>query len=672
MVSEDETDFVHSTLLSEEIIISTELEEFQPRYSPDGKEVAYLEERTTLKVINLETKKTRTILDGTLNYSYDDGDQYFDWSPDGKWFLVKYCPFHLFMEEVGLVSANGGETVINLTQSGYSDGTPKWALDGKMMIWFTDREGMRSHGSWGSQWDIYGMFFTQDAYDQFIKTKEEAEVTADKEGDKDSSVNVIVEFDGLDDRIERLTINSSSISDAVLSPDGEKLYYLTKFDDGYDLWVHDFKEAETKLVTNLTGFGKQLKIDKEGENLFMFSGTKIIKISTKDYSKETVSFEAEKYLDLTAERGYLFEHIWRQIKEKFYVENMHDVDWEFYKSEYIKFLPHIENNYDFSEMVSEMLGELNASHTGCGYIVPESGDETGKLGAFYDWSYYEDGLKIVEIIEKGPLKKSDSKIEIGTIIQKIDGTEIKADEDYFHLLNHKAGKNVLLSLYDPKTKKSWEEIIKPITPADENQLLYERWVKQRQEETEILSGGKIGYVHVKVMNEESFREVFSEMLGKYYDAKAIIIDTRYNTGGWLHDDLVNLLNGVKYTELSPRGHIFGYDPMTKWVKPSIVLINESNYSDAHAFPYAYKTLGLGETVGMPVPGTMTAVWWETLIDKTLYFGMPEVGALDINGNYLENNQLEPDYKIENDYNILIKGRDQQLEKAVEVLLKEIE
>jgi C-terminal processing protease CtpA/Prc len=104
------------------------------------------------------------------------------------------------------------------------------------------------------------------------------------------------------------------------------------------------------------------------------------------------------------------------------------------------------------------------------------------------------------------------------------------------------------------------------------------------------------------------------------------------------------------------------------VKPSVVLISESNYSDAHGFPFAYKTLGIGELVGMPVPGTMTAVWWETLQDNSLYFGIPQVGTKDEDGNYLENKQLEPDYPVRQDYDVVVKGRDQQLEKAVEVLL----
>ena len=129
-----------------------------------------------------------------------------------------------------------------------------------------------------------------------------------------------------------------------------------------------------------------------------------------------------------------------------------------------------------------------------------------------------------------------------------------------------------------------------------------------------------------------------------------------------------MLSGRKCVDCYVWGRHFGYEPQNKWVKPSIVLMSESNYSDAHGFPYAYKTLGIGDLVGMPVPGTMTAVWWEILQDNSLYFGIPQVGSKNADGQYLENKELEPDFKVRQDYDVVVKGRDQQLEKAVDVLL----
>ncbi|MDQ2179694.1 S41 family peptidase [Marinifilum sp. D714] len=695
LVREGETQFSNATTLKEEVILESPAATFQPKFSPDGKEVAFLEERVILKVINLKTKKVREILGKKYNYSYSDGDQHYEWSNDGKWFLVDFYPHTIFMSDVAIVDAQGKGKMINITESGYSDSNAKWSLKGNAMIWFTDRRGYRSHGSWGSQSDVYIQFFNQKALDDFKLSKEEKELVKEEEKAKkeskkeeesdkkdkknkkdkkdkkdDEKTPLDIEFSGMEDRQICLTINPSNLSDAILTPDGKKLFYLSKFEDGYDLWVNDLEEKSTKKVLDLKGGGGAMQFDKDAKNLFLMSGRSIIKVDVASNKRKNISYAAEMYLDKSKEREYMFNHVWTTMKKKFYDPEMHQLDWEFYKSEYEKFLPHINNNFDFAEMLSELLGELNASHTGSGYRhSSKNADRTAKLGAFYDWNYEGDGLRIAEILEKGPLNQADSKIKPGVIIEKIDGIAITKDKSHYPMLNHKAGKKVLLSLYSPYTKERWEEVVKPVSSV--STLLYERWVKSRQEEVKRLSDGKIGYVHVKGMNSPSYRKVYSEMLGKYGTCDAIIVDTRFNGGGWLHDDLVTLLSGQVYSTLSPRGQDFGTEPMFKWKKPSAVLTGEGNYSDACAFPYAYQTLKIGKLIGMPVPGTMTAVWWETLQDRSLYFGMPMVGVKDMKGKYIENQQIEPDIKVRNDYEMVIQGRDQQLEKAVEHLLEEI-
>lgn len=189
--------------------------------------------------------------------------------------------------------------------------------------------------------------------------------------------------------------------------------------------------------------------------------------------------------------------------------------------------------------------------------------------------------------------------------------------------------------------------------------------------TEKLSNGKIGYVHIKGMDSNSFREVYSQLLGRYRNAEAVIIDTRYNGGGWLHDDLVTLLSGKVYQQFVPRGQFIGNDPFNKWTKPSAVLMCEANYSNAHGFPWLYKELGIGKLIGSPVPGTMTAVWWETQIDPTIVFGIPQVAIKDMRGEYLENQELFPDIEVYNTPEAELSGKDQQLESAVKHLLEEI-
>jgi tricorn protease len=693
IVRKEEPYFYASTVLKEEPVVATPAEEYQPEFSPDGKEVAYLENRVTLKVVNLATKETRTILPAEVNYSYADGDQYYQWSPDGKWFLVQFgLPERIFTPQVGLVSSDGKGEIHNLTQSGYDSYQPKWVMDGKMMIWGSDREGTRGQGGDLTSADVYGMFFTRAAFDRFKLTKEEFALVKEQEEKQEkekkeaeektkpagkekaakdtAKKEVLVDWQGLNERKSRLTIHTSEANDWVLSKDGEKLYYLTVFDKGNDLWMTELRTKETKLFAKLGARKAGMELSQDGKFIFLLLDGKPAKVDAESGKEEPVKAGGEMVLKQADEHDYIFDHAWRQFKEKFYVADLQGVDWDFYYNAYRRFLPSINNNYDFAEMLSEMLGEVNASHTGCRYNSSRvNTDQTAELGLLYDFSFGGAGVKIAEVVEGGPLDRATSKAHAGDIIEKIDGVPVTESMDFYQLLNRKVGKLTLLSLYDPSADERWDESLKPISAGDENELLYKRWVRSRRSEVEKLSAGKIGYVHVRAMNDGSMRTVFEEALGRNLGTQAIVVDTRFNGGGNIHEQLSDFLSGKKYLDVIPHGQYVGSEPLDKWVKPSIVLIGESNYSDAHLFPVAYKLKGVGKTLGMPVPGTGTFVWWETQIDPTLVFGIPMGGWRTPDGKFCENTQMEPDIKVRNEPDVISGGRDQQIEAAVNELLK---
>jgi C-terminal processing protease CtpA/Prc len=235
------------------------------------------------------------------------------------------------------------------------------------------------------------------------------------------------------------------------------------------------------------------------------------------------------------------------------------------------------------------------------------------------------------------------------------------------MLNRKEGKNVLLSFYNESTKERWEEVVKPIGLGMENELRYQRWIDRCRHLVDSLSAGRIGYVHVRGMDDRSYRTVYEDALGRNANKEALVVDTRFNGGGWLHDDLATFLNGQTYMTFMPREQNIGEEPQFKWRRPSVVVMSEANYSDAHMFPFAYKALNIGKLVGMPVAGTGTAVWWEGL-QNNVVFGIPQVGNLTNDGQYLENLQLEPDILAPLEPSEVAKGRDQQLEAAVKELL----
>jgi C-terminal processing protease CtpA/Prc len=695
IVRKEEPYFYASTVLKEEPVVETEADEFQPAFSPDGKEVAYLETRVTLKVANLASRQTRTILPAERNYSYADGDQYYAWSPDGKWFLVQFGYLErMFTPQVGLVAADGKGEIHDLTLSGYDNVKPRWVMDGKMMIWGSNRDGSRQQSGDLTSGDVYGMFFTKAAYDRFRLTKEEfdlvkeqedklekekkeAEEKAKGEADKKKTTKpdeeappkpVAIDWAGLPERKSRLTLHTSPANDWALSKDGEKLFYSTVFDKGNDLWVTDIRKKETKLLAKLGAKSASFEPSPDGKFLFVLADGKPTKVVTEDGKSEPVKVGGEMVLKEDEERRYIFDHVWRQFRDKFYVVDLQGVDWDYYRAQYEKFLPHIGNDYDFAEMLSEMLGEVNASHTGCYVVDRPRSDQTAELGALYDLSFPGPGQKVADVVEGGPLDRATSKVKAGTIVEKVDGETVGIDVDFARMLNRKVGRLTLLSLFDPASGARWEEAVKPISTADVRELMYLRWVKRRREEVKQLSGGKLGYVHVRSMNDSSLRTVFEEALGRSIGTRALIVDTRFNGGGSIHEQLSDFLSGRKYFDIVPHGQYVGSEPYDKWTKPSIVLVGESNYSDAHLFPIAYKLKGIGKTLGMPVPGTGTFVWWEKQINPALQFGIPMGGWRMPDGRFCENNQMEPDIKVRNEPDVLTAGRDQQIEAAVKELL----
>lgn len=698
LVKEDEKQFTYATEIKEERLTKSSKTSFQPQYSPDGKEVAFLEDRTAIRVMNLKSKKVRTVMDKKYQYSYSDGDQWFQWSPDSKWILSDFIGVGGWNnKDIVLLKADGKGEMHNLTQSGYNDGRAKWVLGGKAMIWSSDRAGFRSHGSWGAESDVYIMFFDLEAYEKFRmndedlalyeeaekerkmkEAKEKAEQDKKKKGkkhkkddkkEKEEEETLTFDLENCRDRVMRLTANSSLLGDALLSKDGNMLYYLTSFEGPQDLWVRDLKEGSTRILVK--GIGRGYLVQSKQGGIFICGGGGMREIDMRSGRPERIEFEAFFNYRPYAEREYIFEHAWQQVKDKFYMKDLHGVDWNGYKKVYEKFLPYINNNYDFAEMLSELLGELNASHTGARYSGRGGAMPTASLGVFYDETYKGDGLKIKEIPAKSPFAQIKTKVTEGCIIEQIDGREVKKGEDYFPLLEGKVGRKIRLAVYNPDTKERFEETIRGIGAGQWNEVLYHRWVERNRAEVERLSGGRLGYIHIEAMNSESFRETYSELLGRYRHKEAVVVDVRHNGGGWLHEDLMVLLGGKEYQRFVAQGQYIGSDPFNQWTKPSCMLVCEDNYSNAHGTPQLYQALKLGKLVGAPVPGTMTAVWWENQIDPSLVFGIPQVGCVDMEGNYAENHELEPDVLIYNSPADVLQGRDAQLEVAVKTLLDEL-
>lgn len=677
--------FAYASTITETPLYSCDGAAQQPAFSPDGTKVAFLENRTALRVIDVDTKAVNTALDGKFNYSYADGDISFAWSPDSKWLLIDYIGTGGWNnKDIALVAADGS-TVVDLTESGYEDSNAKWAMDGKALTYQTGRFGMRSHGSWGNQDDVVFMALDGDAWDTFNRSAEEAELAEEaeaaaesdeekadkpkkkKDKKKPAADEAAFDLPNRRYRMKRLTGISVSMYDHYLAPKGDKLYYLAAAPEGnFKLYCTNLHDDETSVLAE--GVTGELLPDKDGSNLFVNTAAGIRKVSLADGEVSPIEFEALYDRHPSAERAYIFDHVHAQVKDKFYDPDLHGVEWDSLAQYYRTFLPAINNNQDFAILLSELLGELNASHTGATAYLPRTTLLTPSLGCYFDPEYQGDGLKVQAILPAGPLSLMSVGIVPGDIIMSIDGRDIAAGADYFELLDGKSGHKTRLGVLkaDGSTVYTY---VKPI--SNQSHLLYRAWVERNQAIVDSLSDGRIAYVHIEGMDSPSFRTVFDELLGRFRDREAVIVDTRFNGGGWLHHDVARLLDGRQTATFAPRGQQIGIDPFDQWTKPSVMLVNEANYSDAYGTPYTYQTLGVGDIVGAPVPGTMTAVWWETQIDPTIVFGIPEVTVLNMQGQALENKQLQPEIEVYNTPAESTSGNDLQLAAAVNRLLEQL-
>ncbi len=699
----DDPNFSNATLIEETPVFPAKdnIDRQNPLVSPNGELMAFIQDGNKIGVTNLKTRKTRLLTNGET-YTARDGGITLDWSPDSEWLAAtidvhQRDPYY----DIAIINVSNGE-MTNITNDAYINTNPRWVMNGNAIIFSSDRYGMKNHASWGSTEDVLMVFTNREAYDRYrlsdedfalLKEVEKSQKNnkssaskddkkKDKKKDKKDSKKddakkddtkpadaVNVELDGICDRIVRLTPFSSSLGDNYVDNDGENLYFMSRVDNGYDMWKKNLRKGDVSLFKKMGSGGVALQADAAGKNLFLLGST-LRKMSLPGGNMTTISFNATQEIDPVKEREYMYDFIVDQEAKRFLVKDMFGVDWKGYGENYRKFLPHINNNYDFSELASELLGELNVSHTGSGYRANGSQEPTASLGLLYDLTYTGNGLKVSEILKKGPFDRANSRMTPGAVITAIDGESLNGNTDPLTTLNSRVRTKTLISFTLPSGEKV-EEVILPTNYSAYNTMLYDRWLERNRHIVDSISGGRLGYVHLESMNDESYRAIYADVLGKYADREGIIIDTRFNGGGRLHEDIEVLFSGKKYLTQEIRGVKSGEMPSKRWLRPSIMITGEANYSNAHGTPWMYKHNKLGKIVGMPVPGTMSSVNWVTLQDPSLYFGIPVVGFRTAEGNFLENTQLEPDIKVANDPAKIVKGIDDQLITAVKTLLNDL-
>ncbi len=674
-----------------ERITKTNEDESNPIVAPNGKQIVFNRGRGQLIVANLSSTGAlsgeKVLLDGW------DTASGVSWSPDSKWLAYNFSDLD-FNEEVYIQKADNTQKPINVSMHPKRDQNPIWSADGSKLAFSSIRNN--------SDYDVWFVWLK---LDDWQKTKEDwdeeddsksdkKEKEEDKEKDKAKSVSpVVIDTDQIHKRQVQVTSFTGGEFAEGFSKDGKTIYYSTggggrgDSKTESDLYKINWDGKDKKSLTTGDSKPRNIATDKDKKYIYYTSkGGKLNRIKLKDSKIESMPVKAYMDIDYTKETNQIFDEAWNAINDGFYDPDFHGHDWKSLKEIYKPLALKASTRIDFQDIFNWMLGQVNASHMGLRGGENRSDlqkDKTGLLGLILvpDKS---GNLKVESATKNMPANRNVSKLIPGDIITAVNGTPLNETTNFYSLLNNLSNEKIYLNVTSSKGVK--REVV--IRPKSTNRTeKYEAWVDEKKKLTDVYSDGKLGYIHIQGMNWTSFEVFERELTAAGLGKEGIVIDVRFNGGGWTTDYLMAVLNVDQHAYTIPRGasddlkkdHLkfkehYPYSerlPLSSWTKPSAALCNESSYSNAEIFSHAYKNLGIGPLIGVQTFGAVISTGGKGLIDGS-YVRMPFRGwYIKASETNMEFNGAIPDFIVKNNPDSKSKGDDKQLKKAVEQLLLKI-
>ena len=655
------------------------------QWSPAGDLVAFVRGRGDLWVMKPDGTEARCVVP---SWSRPD----FDWSPDGKWFVYAR-PDGDDNRDVWLAPLDGSREPFNLSRHPYDDASPVWSPDGKMIA-FTGRRA-------GAEVDVHFVLLTKeedeiDSRDRKVKSAvEKIEKVRKKPSpdDKPSDPNagktpgkadagqppeVAIDFDGIHERIRRVAIPNSVESGLVWSHDSTKLAFRAEVGGKRGTYtIAPPADLAPKLLSTATG--EQGRWIARGNQIVWLSDRVPASLSS-DGKATAYRFAALQEIDVAARYEAAFDVCWRTMRDRFYDGNLNNRNWDAIRRKYAPAARAVVDHEAFGDVVSLMLGELNASHLG--FSPSRESDSSGgawrertaHLGLRFEPGYRGPGLKVKDVIAGGPADQVKSKIVAGEIVLQIDDTPVDPALDLTAVLNGRPHRDVRLRIREAAGQER-DAVLRPIDFGVARSLLYDQWIRRNREAVDKASGGKLGYLHVRAMDMPSFfrfeRDLYAATIGK----DGLIIDVRENGGGSTTDHLLTALTQPIHAITLSRDGEPGYPQdrtvYATWNKPIAVLCNQNSFSNAEIFSHAIKTLGRGPLVGVTTAGGVITTGSIQVIDVGR-LRLPYRGWFLVrDGHDMELNGAVPDHVVWPKPTEMPRGKDRQLEKAIAVLKADV-
>ncbi len=653
----------------------SEDDELAPRFSPDGKWIAYYRGKRQIRLVQPDGKEDRLLLEDDFGGRFAGK---FAWSPDNR-YLAVVVRRNANMDIIALDVQSGQKTL--LTNTAYDEEDAVWSSDGKFMLFISNRFG-HSFPEFTGKWDIYQVRFEpkkpefeEDKFEELFKVKDEKEPEKAKPEEKKEEkpkVEVNLNLENLDLQTETVTDTLGNDSEFVLSPkDDSTVYFISDIDGKSHLWKTSLEKKERgKYEPFMAQIAspRELQMDREGKELYYLSAGKIGRIDLSGNKNEAVSFNSKIEVDKVSDYEQVLAELYYTLEHYFYDAELHRIDWKKLYEQYRPVLQQVREDQDFYDYANEMIGHLNSSHTGIGGPRGQRIEEpSAHLGAV--WEFTADKVILKRIIKDGPLYLHRNSIAAGDELVAVNGKAIDAKQSIWKHLNGLLEKRVRLTLKNPKTQKSADVSVMPISTGAENLLLLEEWIESRREMVRAKTGDRIAYIHMRAMGGRDLERFLKELERDAIPRQGLILDLRYNFGGNVHDRVLQALTKPVYAKWRVRG--LSETPQSTFGitdKPVVLLINEVTLSDGEMTSNGFKTLKRGPVVGNTTYGWLIFTTGVRLMNGG-FFRLPFWGCYTLDGNDLETSGgVKPDIVVINDLNDELMNRDPQLEKAIAVAL----
>ncbi len=635
--------------------------------SADRKLMAFYSGRNDVKVINLTDLKVQTVASDEL-WGFQNNPAHF--SPDNK--FLAFNSTRNFEKEIIIVNLETKQ-ITNLTHTMVSENSPHFSADGQYIYFSTDRT-QPSYPTGATSPKIYRIplikLMEPFKSDEFEKLFEDEGL--DKKGDK---ISVNIDFKDIEKRWEQVTTaGNSQVSPFTIVKDGKHtvLYNSNQDGAGFTLWKTEIAPFENNKTEKFKGTrGSINNIVAAKSNIYGLMGGDInqLKVDAGTVEKISIDYRFEK--NLRAEFEQMFYETWANIAENFYDKDFHGIDWKAIKKAYEVHLPKVTNRSDLRVLTNQMLGEINASHMGFNSSGREESSyyrqRTAMLGIVFqtDKPYTRN-----YIIKNGPLDYPNNTIKSGDILTEINGQKIDSKVNmYQYLTSADISPELTLTFSDGKNSKMVK--IHPISTGAYSNLLYDEWMDANQAKVDELSNQKIAYIHMKNMSGGELERFLIEMANEAQYKDGLILDLRNNTGGNVHDKVLQTLSQKTYANWQYReGNPTSQPNFTPSDKPIVLLINEQSLSDAEVTAAGFKALKLGTIMGKETYRWIIFTSAFGLVDGSSH-RMPAWGLYDLEGNDLELTGVQPDIEVDQTFKDRLKGNDPQIEEAVKLILKQM-